>query len=580
MQSTTKSSIFDTYSSSQQTNKFVANTKQFAKDIKLTQSKWLFLLAIIAALVIFLFSFQTEAQAGEKTKKSKIKNVIVLIGDGMGVQQMGLLRAYAKNAANSIYLGKKTGITKLMEAGVIGLSMHNPAGHIVVDSAASATQLSTAKSSGSEMIGVDADGNSAETILEKAAKMGKSTGLVSDTRITHATPAAFAAHQPHRSLENEIAVDLLNNDVDVMLSGGLRYWIPKSANNKDGAVYQKLVKMSEGNVRIKSKRKDERNLLSEAQKKGYKLAFNKKQMKKAKNGKLLGLFAYSGMPDGIINTQTKNDPNRTSPTLTEMTKKAVELLSKNKKGFFLMVEGGQIDWAGHDNDTGTMLHEMIKFDNAVKYIYNWAKDREDTLVILTADHETGSFGFSYSIRNLPKGKTLAGNAFKNREFKPNYNFGSNDILDKIYAQKASFVSIFGEFDSLPKTEQTAKSLMIIVNKNNEFKITQKDAERVLETGENEYYVKGHAYLDSKVLPKVYDFKAFYAYGSYIRHSNLGRVLAKHQNTVWGTGTHTNAPVAVVAMGPSYITSQFSGFIHHTKLAKYAIRALSNKRVQR
>ena len=100
------------------------------------------------------------------------------------------------------------------------------------------------------------DGNSAESILEKAKKLGKSTGLVSDTRITHATPSGFAAHQSHRSLENEIAVDLLNNNVDVMLSGGLRYWIPESANDEQSAARQGLEALSEGSVRIKSKRKD------------------------------------------------------------------------------------------------------------------------------------------------------------------------------------------------------------------------------------------------------------------------------------------------------------------------------------
>lgn len=132
-----------------------------------------------------------------------------MIGDGMGPQQVGLLESYAKLAPNSIYKGKPTALYQLAQDGVIGSSLTHPDDAIVVDSACSATMLATGISTGSEVIGIDPDGNSIETVLEKAKRMGKATGLVSDTRMTHATPAAFAAHQPHRSLENEIASDML-----------------------------------------------------------------------------------------------------------------------------------------------------------------------------------------------------------------------------------------------------------------------------------------------------------------------------------------------------------------------------------
>ncbi|MCV6020608.1 alkaline phosphatase, partial [Escherichia coli] len=106
----------------------------------------------------------------------------------------------------------------------------------------------------------------------------------------------------------------------------------------------------------------------------------------AKGDKLLGLFAYSGMDDGIAYSNSKNDPKRTQPSLKEMTVKALDVLSKDKDGFFLMVEGGQIDWAGHSNDAGTMLHELIKFDEAVNSVYEGAKGRDDTLITVTAHH--------------------------------------------------------------------------------------------------------------------------------------------------------------------------------------------------
>ncbi|MGV2442353.1 alkaline phosphatase, partial [Bacillus atrophaeus ATCC 9372] len=175
--------------------------------------------------------------------------------------------------------------------------------------ACSATQLALGRMAPSEVIGLDAEGNPQETVLEKAKRLGKATGLVSDTRLTHATPASFAAHQPHRSLENEIAVDMLNTGVDVMLSGGIRHFIPKSTNDK-GEVYQQLEALTQGSVKLKSKRKDERNLITEAQQQGYQLAFNRNQLAATGDGKVLGLFAYSGMMDGIRYTKAKEDAAR------------------------------------------------------------------------------------------------------------------------------------------------------------------------------------------------------------------------------------------------------------------------------
>ena len=158
----------------------------------------------------------------------KEKNVIMIIGDGMGPKQVGLLLSYAKQAPNSVIQSRITAFDRILKnGGTLGLSMTSAANVLVTDSAASASQLATGKLSGSEMLGLDDKGRVAKSILEIAKEQGKSTGLVSDTRLTHATPASFAAHQTHRSLENEIAVDILHNNVDVMFSGGLRHWIPQ-----------------------------------------------------------------------------------------------------------------------------------------------------------------------------------------------------------------------------------------------------------------------------------------------------------------------------------------------------------------
>jgi alkaline phosphatase len=504
---------------------------------------------------------------------AEVKNLILMIGDGMGPQQIGLLELYAREAPNSIYNGRKTAMSKFSEAGLMGLSLNNPDDAIVVDSACSATQLAIGQYAPSEVIGLDAKGNPQETLLEKAKRLGKATGLVSDTRITHATPAAFAAHQPHRSLENRIAEEMLETGPDVMLSGGLRHWIPKEINDK-GEAYKRLQSMTDGKVKLKSKRKDNKDLLAIAMSKDYQLAFTKDQLAKAdNNGKLLGLFAYSGMQDGIRYSRDKNDPNRSEPTLKEMTMKALDILSKDEDGFFLMIEGGQIDWAGHNNDTGTMLHELLKFDETVGYVYEWVKNRDDTMVVITADHETGSFGFSYSAASLPAAKKLPGSGFKDRDYKPNFNFGDKALLDKIYSQKKSFPDIMDEFKTHDKAAQTPAKLAEIMNANNAFTTTAEQAARILADTANPYKTEGHSYLSAETLPHIKDFQAFYVYGDEIRFDLMGRELAEQQNVVWGTGTHTSTPVSVIAWGPDEDIRPLSQITHHSDVGQHMMKII-------
>ena len=505
----------------------------------------------------------------------KTKNVIMIIGDGMGPEQVGMLLSYARQAPHTVIKNRKTAFDRMMDdGGVMGISLTYPDGVLVTDSAAAATQLATGQFAGSEMIGADKDGNPVETILEKAIKTGKSTGLVSDTRLTHATPAAFAAHQHHREMENEIAVDMLNAGPDVMLSGGLRHWIPQEANDNSSAAYQALEQMTQGSVKIKSKRKDSRNLLIEAQEKGYALAFNRAQMDLAQ-GKLLGLFAYSAMPDGIKVTHSQGSPDRTIPTLKEMSAKALQVLSKNDKGFFLMIEAGMIDWAAHYNDAGLMLHEMLQLNETVEYVLDWAKTRDDTLIIVTADHTTGGFGISYSANDLPQGRPLPGALFQGREFKPGYNFGNPEVLDKIYNQKLSYGDIFyGKFDSLPKEAQTPAKLAEIVNEYTEFAITEDQAATVLATENNPYFVEGHSYLGNKVVPKMGSTGAFFVYQTDDNRQNLlAREVAAAQQVVWNTGTHTATPVLVFAKGAPEAMAPFGDVLHHTQLGRYAIEAV-------
>ncbi len=513
------------------------------------------------------------APVGIKPDAVKVKNVIMIIGDGMGPQQVGLLLSYARQAPHSVIANRITALDRMMEQGKLGISMTYTTDTLVTDSAASGTQLATGQFAGAEMLGLDKDGNAQENIIEKARRMGKATGLVSDTRITHATPAAFAAHQTHRSQENSIPEDLLATGADVMLSGGLSYWLPEQANDKNSGLYQQLTQLTGNSVEIKSSRKDAKNLLTVAEQQGYTVAFNKEQLQQA-TGKTLGLFAESGMANGIVETQNRNDTQHIHPTLKEMSAQALEILSRNEQGFFLMIEAGQIDWAAHRNDTGLLLHEMLRFNDTLNAVLDWAENRQDTLIIVTADHETGGFGFSYSGVDIPRPHALPGAAFTGGAlFQPNFNFGNPEVLDRIYAQQLSYHDIFIQFDKLPKAQQTPLKLAELVNRYTEFKISEAQAAKILATEANPFYRAGHIALGEKTVPKIEVNSAFFVYQKDNRENLLAQAVATSQQVVWATGTHTSTPVFVFVKGDEQTMQPFAKILHHTRLGQLAIDAL-------
>jgi alkaline phosphatase len=528
----------------------------------------------VAVTSVHSTSADSSSASAKPSAKGQPKNVILIIGDGMGPQQMGLLFAYARHAPGSKVPNRVAAMEQMAQEGELGMVRTDPHGALVVDSAAAATQLATGKYAGSEMIGVDYEGNSATTVVEIARDLGKATGLVSDTRLTHATPASFAAHQRDRSMENEIAVDMLASKTDVLLSGGLRYFVPQDTNNTDSATYASVVQMIGGAYPPYSRRLDNRNLLLEARK-DYQLVFDHKSLADVKKGKVLGLFGNSEMLDALSENKVLKDENRTEPTLVEMTEKSLELLSQDPDGFFLMVEGGQIDWGGHNNDAGVMLHELLQLDDAVRVILKWARERDDTLVLVTADHETGSFGFSYSGRDLPEPRQLSGKAFGDKPFIPNFNYAPHELLDNLAGQKKSFYEIFTEFDALPAEERTAENLMAMVNEAvAPYSITLDDATKILTRTPNRNYKKGHPYLGTETVPQMPDQQDFFVYGENLRFNRLGHILGGQQHVVWGTGTHTNTPVAIISYGPG--SERFAGLMHSTDVGQRMIELVKGE----
>ena len=279
----------------------------------------------------------------EFSSAKNVKNIILMIGDGMGIAQV-----YAGLTANK-------GQLNLQNCTHTGFIITNPSDGYITDSAAGATAFACGVKTYNGAIGVDPDGNPVPTILELAKANGKRTGLVVTCRITHATPAAFIAHQPQRDMYEEIAADFIYTDIDVFIGGG--------RNNF-------------------SHRKDNANYLDTLLNKGYQLIFSTDSLRFISGGKLAALI-YEEEPPRFSEGRRN--------MLMDATESALRLLSNNENGFFLMIEGSQIDWGGHENLTSYIVEEMLDFDRAIGKVLDFAANNEETLVVITADHETGGF---------------------------------------------------------------------------------------------------------------------------------------------------------------------------------------------
>lgn len=324
--------------------------------------------ALLASTVIATQATNQAAAAAP----AKTKNVILFVGDGMGTAQRNAIRLATVGEKGSLAMDA------MPYAGLIHTSSTVP----VTDSAASATAYASGVKTYNGAIGMDADKKSVPTIMEYAKQAGKSTGVVTTSQITDATGAAFGAHVEDRSKQSDIALQLLTKSkVDVLLGGGEDFWYP--AGNPGKFQDEPAEDPSE-----KSKG-TQGNLVDKAKQLGYNYVYTKADLQKAKGGKLLGLFANEEMfqqkPEG------EGDIYNPVVSLQEMTKKAIDTLSSNKNGFFLMVEEEGTDEFAHQNNAKMTIKSGQELDKAVQVAKDYAKKNPDTLVLVLADHETGGF---------------------------------------------------------------------------------------------------------------------------------------------------------------------------------------------
>lgn len=308
---------------------------------------------ITVLLVVFTCSQALFGQA---------KYVFFFIGDGMGVNQVNITEVYL-SALKGERGSASLQMTQFPSASLVTTFSYN---NDVTDSAASGTALATGKKTNNGYIGVDPDNQPIETIAEKAKKAGKKVGIASTVPINHATPASFYGHQKDRGMYYELSQDLIKSNFD-FFAGGSFY-------NRD-VLYDK------------SKAPD---IYPQIEKAGYTIFHGYDEFKAgaSKAGKIILLQKdwenANELPSAI-------DRKANDLTLKQITEAAIEVLMKdNKKGFFVMLEGGKIDWAGHGNDVATVIQEVIDMDEAIKVAFEFYKKHpNETLIIISADHDTG-----------------------------------------------------------------------------------------------------------------------------------------------------------------------------------------------
>ena len=313
------------------------------------------LLTLLSALV-FTLACNNKIGTDNGSLNSKLpkpKNVILLIGDGMGLTQITAGLYTNQNKLN------------LEEFKHVGLHKSYSADKLITDSAAGATAFACGVKTYNGAIGVDQDTVAVRTLLEMAESQNMPTGLVATSTITHATPGSFISHQPSRKMQEAIAADFLKTEVDLFIGGGMKFF--------------------------SAREDDDRDISEELREKGYVIEsyFNKEiteiQPDISNN---YGYFTANGSP--LPYSSGRKYLNKA----TDIALNYLNAKSSKKEGFFLMIEGSQIDWGGHANDSEYIISEMLDFDKTIGQVLEFAKNDGNTLVVVTADHETGGYAIN------------------------------------------------------------------------------------------------------------------------------------------------------------------------------------------
>lgn len=444
------------------------------------------------------------------TAFSQVKNVIYFIGDGLGPSQRQITEYYKKEV-----LGKD-GKLAMNNMPSLGITTTHSADTLITDSAAAGTALATGVKTNNGAISVTTTGEKLKSLTHVAKEKNMKVGVITSTRLTHATPAVFVTSNESRANENEMAADFPKAGIDFYAGGGYRHFTPKSGD-------------------LKSSRKDEVNVIQEFGDNGYKTFIGENSSKEfleysPKNDeKVFAALTSSHLPYEI---DRLNDLS--TPSLAQITKKGIETLSKdNKNGFFLMVEGGRIDHASHAQDAVGTIMDTLAFDDAINVALDfYNKNPQDTLIVVAADHETGGMGLGFG-----------NNYALNLEALKNVKLSIEDKLQKAYkGNKDEYYSYLskelGLNDLTPEEKKNIEMAMEIEDQKNSSQIKN-------------------------------------VYGGYAPTSiAVAHILSQRAGLQWTSFAHTATQVPLSAKG---VTSEnFTGFKDNTDVAKEIAKSMGGK----
>lgn len=447
---------------------------------------------LLAAAVVTSSAFPAYASGLEQvTVQRPVKNVILLIPDGMSTDGVTLARWY--QGGKALHLDE-------MASGMVRTYSADAA---IADSAPAGTAMATGYKSHTGYVGVLPDENTmpglpaiqtedqkrpVASVLEAAQLVGKATGLVATSEIMHATPADFSAHDPSRKNYDALSEQQVYQELDVVLGAGSKYL--QKANRNDG-----------------------KDLLSVVQSK-YQYITKPSELKNVNSGKLWGMFNESSMAYDMDRNPAEE------PSLAEMTQKAIDLLSQDPDGFFLMVEGSKIDWAAHANDPMGIVSDVLSFDKAVGAALQFAKKDGNTLVVAATDH--GNSGITI-------GSTSTTN---------NY--------DKL--PLSSFI------DPLKKAKLTGEGIEKLLNA---------DRSNVVDVMAKHFGITDLTAAEIATIKKAKAGSMNYA---------VGPMIAQRANIGFTTGGHTGGDVTLYVHAPSHVT-RMTGTVENTDIAKYMAKSM-------
>lgn len=444
------------------------------------------------------------------------KYVFYFIGDGMGVNQVNGTEMYLAEQEGRI--GVKPLLFTTFPVSTMATTFS--ATNSVTDSSAAGTVLATGVKTYNGAIGMDDDKNVLQTVAERAKKSGKRVGVTTSVSVDHATPAAFYAHQPQRSMYYEIALDLPKAGFDFYAGGGFLKPATTADKKKAPSIFP---------------------IIEEA---GYTIARGLDEYKaKAADAKKMVLIQKEGATPSCLPYAIDRKDGDLS--LAEITESAVSFLTKgNSKGFFLMVEGGKIDWACHSNDLATTFEEVIDLDNAVKVAYEFYKKHpKETLIVVTADHETGGVGLGTgkyelhlkSLLNQKQSQDLLSKAITDLR-KEKSGKVSWDAVKALLADRMGF------WKELPLTWEQEKMLR------DEYEMS---------------FVKNKVVFEESLYSKTEPLAAV-----------AKKVMSQIAMVGWTSGSHTAGYVPVFAIGAG--ANLFAGKIDNTEIPKRIAKAAGYK----